>query len=143
MSPTTCTPRHPPPPRHPPHARHVIAILSMRGQGRKSDEQRSLCHCHSTHTGTRAKAWYVLVHAESSSLAIYLSANHSLDRSYEVFRRLVQRRKPATGFKPSLRHSSVPEAPHVIGRESDLLGFDWLDVFERCAPIMFVNMYGP
>ena len=36
--------------------------------------------------------------------------------------------KPETGFKPSLRHSRVPEDPHVIGRESDRLKFDWLDV---------------
>jgi len=31
-------------------------------------------------------------------------------------------------IKPSLRVSANAEGPHVIGRESDLLKFNWLDI---------------
>ena len=31
-------------------------------------------------------------------------------------------------FKPNLRPPGGSEYPHVIGRESDLLKFDWLDL---------------
>jgi len=31
----------------------------------------------------------------------------------------------------------------VIGRESDLLRFDWLDFLARFAPILNVNVYRP
>ena len=38
---------------------------------------------------------------------------------------------PASGFKSSLRVRSDAEGPHVIGREKDLLRFDWLDFLAR------------
>jgi hypothetical protein len=41
---------------------------------------------------------------------------------------------------PTLRRS---EDLHVIGQESDLLRFDWLDILARFAPILFVIVYGP
>jgi len=48
-----------------------------------------------------------------------------------------------TGFKPSLRVTRHAEGPHVIGRERDLLRFDWLDFVARFAPILNVNVNGP
>jgi len=34
-------------------------------------------------------------------------------------------------FKPSLRVTGDAEGPHMIGRERDLLRFDWLDFLAR------------
>jgi len=36
-------------------------------------------------------------------------------------------------FKPSLRVTRDAEGPHMIGRESDLLRFDWLDASQFCT----------
>jgi len=36
--------------------------------------------------------------------------------------------RPDTEFKPSLRVTRNAEGPHMIGRESDSLRFDWLDL---------------
>jgi hypothetical protein len=46
-------------------------------------------------------------------------------------------------FKPCLRPPEGSKDPHVIGRESDVLIFDWLDFLARFAPILNVNGYGP
>ena len=46
-------------------------------------------------------------------------------------------------FKPSLQVLYDLQGPHLIGRESDLLSFDWLDVFALFAPILIVIVYGP
>ena len=46
-------------------------------------------------------------------------------------------------LKLRLRIRRDAEGPHMIGRESNLLRFDWLDLFARFAPILNVNVYGP
>jgi hypothetical protein len=47
-------------------------------------------------------------------------------------------------LKPSLRVCGDSQRPHVIGRESDSLKFDWLDFLARVAPIEpGWSMYSP
>ena len=44
---------------------------------------------------------------------------------------------------PSLRVCRDPQGRHVIGRESDLLPFHWLDFLALFAPILNENACGP